>query len=181
MNCDNWLDPKNSRIAAMTHFHPGGGAADLHTGLLDLGKPGSRFVAHLFTVADNAQPHGLDEPYLTPLAECLAEYKPLVRVMYGDKKADAKPTPTPTPAAGKQPTLVAAVTPPLREQHEGDTTTPTETSGSTEQASGALPGQTVPPAAQPTPVPSPQPQPTPSAPTTQSSPPDPLCRQEQRP
>ena len=88
-----------------------------------------------------------------------------------DKKADAKPTPTPTPAAGKQPTLVAAVTPPLREQHEGDTTTPTETSGSTEQASGALPGQTVPPAAQPTPVPSPQPQPQPTpSPSPETSP-----------
>ena len=62
-----------------------------------------------------------------------------------------------------KPTLVAAVTP-LREQHEGDTTSPTETAGSTEQTSGALPpGQTTPPpAAQPSPQPQPQPSPAPS-------------------
>jgi RNA polymerase sigma factor (sigma-70 family) len=78
------------------------------------------------------------------------------------RKAAAKPTATPTPAEAAKPTLVAAVTP-LREQHEGDTTTPTETAGSMEQTTGALPpGQTAPPAAQPTPAPSPQPSPSPS-------------------
>jgi len=80
------------------------------------------------------------------------------------KAAAAKPKPKSTPAAkATTPTLVAAVTP-LREQHEGDTTTPTETAGSTEQTSGALPpGQTTPPpAAQPSPQPSPQPTPQPS-------------------
>lgn len=61
------------------HFH--GGAADLHAELLNLGRPGSRFISHLLTVSDNAQPHGLDEPYLAPLAQCLAEFQPLVRVM----------------------------------------------------------------------------------------------------
>jgi RNA polymerase sigma factor (sigma-70 family) len=85
------------------------------------------------------------------------------------KKADAKPTPTPTPVADTKPTLVAAVTP-LREQHDGDTTTPTETSGSTEQMSGALPpGETAPPVAQPTPAPSPAPSPSPQ-PSPQPSP-----------
>jgi RNA polymerase sigma factor (sigma-70 family) len=78
-------------------------------------------------------------------------------------KEKAKPTATPTPAAETKPAqLVGAVTP-LREQHEGDTTTPTETAGSMEQTSGALPPeQTAPPAAQPTPVSSPQPSPSPS-------------------
>jgi RNA polymerase sigma factor (sigma-70 family) len=75
----------------------------------------------------------------------------------------AAPKATPTPDA-KKPTLVAAVTPPLREQREADTTTPTETSGSTEQTSGALPpDQSAPPQGQPTqPQPSPQPTPEPS-------------------
>jgi RNA polymerase sigma factor (sigma-70 family) len=78
------------------------------------------------------------------------------------RKAAPEATPKPTPDA--KPTLVAAVTP-LREQHEADTTTPTETSGSTEQAGGALPpGQSAPPQGQPTPAPTqpqPSPQPTP--------------------
>ena len=83
----------------------------------------------------------------------------------GRRKAAAKPSPTPTADAKTKtkPTLVAAVTP-LREQHEGDTTSPTETAGSMEQTSGALPpGQTTPPpAAQPSPQPQPQPSPAPS-------------------
>lgn len=67
------------------HFHPGDGStADLHTALLNLTRPGSRFVAHLFAVADNASLHGLDDPYLSPLAQCLAEFQPIVRVMYGE-------------------------------------------------------------------------------------------------
>jgi hypothetical protein len=67
------------------HFHPGDGStADLHTALLDLTRPGSRFVSHLFAVADNASLHGLDDPYLSPLAQCLAEFQPIVRVMYGE-------------------------------------------------------------------------------------------------
>jgi hypothetical protein len=78
-------------------------------------------------------------------------------------KAAAKPAPTATPTAAEKPTLVAVVTP-LREQHEADTTTPTETAGSMEQTTGALPpGQTAAPVvAQPTPAPSPQPSPSPS-------------------
>ncbi|MEO8686646.1 MAG: RNA polymerase sigma factor [Solirubrobacteraceae bacterium] len=90
------------------------------------------------------------------------------------KKADAKASPTPTPVADAKPTLVAAV-PPLREQHEGDTTTPTETAGSTEQTSGALPpGETAPPA-QTTPAPSPQPSPSPSPSPQPSSTPGPAA------
>jgi RNA polymerase sigma factor (sigma-70 family) len=75
------------------------------------------------------------------------------------RKAAAKPKLKPAADATK-PTLVAAVTP-LREQHEGDTTSPTETAGSMEQTNGALPpGQaTPPPAAQPSPQPQPQPSP----------------------
>jgi RNA polymerase sigma factor (sigma-70 family) len=87
------------------------------------------------------------------------------------RKAAAKPTPEPTTTAAK-PTLVAAVTP-LREQHEGDTTTPTQTAGSMEQTSGALPpGQSAPPQEQPAPPagqPEPSPQPTPE-PSPQPSP-----------
>src|SRR4051794_33447807 len=71
-------------------------------------------------------------------------------------------TPAPAPAAPKQPALVAAVAP-LREQHEGDTTTPTETAGSTEQTMGGLaPGQSA-PTEQPALTTQPSPQPQPSA------------------
>ncbi len=84
------------------------------------------------------------------------------------RKVIAKRTPKPTTTKAAKPTLVAAVTP-LREQHEGDTTTPTETAGSTEQTSGALPPgesaspqpQPAPPAAQPQPSPQPTPEPSP--------------------
>jgi RNA polymerase sigma factor (sigma-70 family) len=76
------------------------------------------------------------------------------------RKASAKPSPKATPDA-KKPTLVAAVTP-LREQHDGDTTTPTDTAGSTEQTTGALPpGQSAPAQGQPAPTASEQPQPSP--------------------
>jgi RNA polymerase sigma factor (sigma-70 family) len=89
------------------------------------------------------------------------------------RKVDVKPTATPA-ATPEKPTLVAAVTP-LREQREGDTTTPTETAGSTQPATAALPpGQSAPPppqpqpalTAQPAPEPQPQPQPEPTAEAT---------------
>ena len=85
------------------------------------------------------------------------------------RKAAAKKRAT-KPATAAKPTLVAAVTP-LREQREGDTTTPTETAGSTEQTSGALPpGQAAPPQEQqPAPPPAQQPQPSPQ-PTPEPSP-----------
>lgn len=67
------------------HFHAGDGSiADLHTALLSLNKPGSRFISHLYTVADNASPRGLNDPFLAPLSECLAEFQPIIRVMYGE-------------------------------------------------------------------------------------------------
>src|SRR5262249_8782677 len=75
------------------HFHRSSG--DLHSALLNVGRPGSPFVAHLFAVADNASLRGLDDPYLAPLSECLAEFKPIVQIMLpkeGDKKLAAKPT-----------------------------------------------------------------------------------------
>jgi RNA polymerase sigma factor (sigma-70 family) len=82
----------------------------------------------------------------------------------------AKKPVAPTKTDVKDGTLVAAVTP-LREQREGDTTTPTDTAGSTQPGGGALPpGQTAPqtqptppPAAQPTPSPAPSPSPSPTA------------------
>ncbi len=67
------------------HFHAGDGSvAELHTALLDLTRPGSRFVSHLFAVAENASLRGMEDPYLAPLAQCLAEFQPIVRVMYGE-------------------------------------------------------------------------------------------------
>lgn len=64
------------------HFHVAGHSAEsFHTALLDLIKPGSRFVAHLRTVANNAALAGLDDPYLKPLAACLDEFRPIVRVV----------------------------------------------------------------------------------------------------
>lgn len=85
-------------------------SADLHTALLNLVKPGSRFVAHLNTVADNASPRGLDEAYLAPLAACLAEYQPLVRVMAppaAGKNAGPKASAAETELEGLKPYLSA--------------------------------------------------------------------------
>lgn len=79
-------------------FHFPGGAPDLHSELLNLVRPGSRFIAHLSVVADNASLRELDDLYLRPLTECLSDFKPLVEVMTAkgadkgaDKKADSKP------------------------------------------------------------------------------------------
>ena len=64
------------------HFHVGGSSVDgFHTALLELVRPGSRFISHLQTVAHNAALSGLDDPYLKPLSDCLAEFRPLVRVV----------------------------------------------------------------------------------------------------
>ena len=98
------------------------------------------------------------------------------------KKAAARKDDAKKPAASapvkenaKKPTLVAAVDP-LREQREGDTTTPTDTAGSTQPSGGALPpGQTA-PATQPAPPPvgQPTPQPTPVPTTTPGPGPTPV-------
>ncbi len=72
------------------HFHRSAG--DLHSALLNVVRPGSPFVAHLFAVADNAALRGLDDPYLAPLGECLAEFKPIVQIMI-PKEPDKKPPP----------------------------------------------------------------------------------------
>ena len=79
------------------HFHAhdqGSPVTSLHTALLDLTKPGSRFVSHLSSVAENAALAGLDDPYLKPLAECLAEFRPLIKVVNADllKRKSAKPS-----------------------------------------------------------------------------------------
>ena len=64
------------------HFRVGGSSVDgFHTALLELVRPGSRFISHLQTVAHNAALSGLDDPYLKPLSDCLAEFRPLVRVV----------------------------------------------------------------------------------------------------
>ena len=62
------------------HFGSHSGNA-LHTELLNLMNPGSRFLSHLRTFADNAQVAGLDEPYLRSLAQCLAELQPVVQLI----------------------------------------------------------------------------------------------------
>lgn len=78
------------------HFHvhdSGNPVLSVHTALLDLTKPGSRFVSHLSNVAENAALAGLDDPYLRPLAECLAEFRPLVKVVNADLLKRKNPTP----------------------------------------------------------------------------------------
>lgn len=59
----------------------GHSVAALHADLLDLIKPGSRFVARLRTLVDNVKLVGLEEPYLQPLASCLADFRPIVELM----------------------------------------------------------------------------------------------------
>jgi len=49
----------------------------IHGELLNLIKPGSRFLTHLQVVADNVRVAGLEEPYLRSLAQCLAELQPI--------------------------------------------------------------------------------------------------------
>lgn len=61
----------------------------LHTELLNLMNPGSTFLSHLRTFADNAQVSGLDEPYLRSLSQCLAELQPVVQLIYPPESAGA--------------------------------------------------------------------------------------------
>ena len=100
-------------------------------------------------------------------------------------RAAAKNPAAPKKTAVKDGTLVAAVTP-LREQREGDTAVPTDTTGSTQPGGGSLPpGQTAlqtqpaPPPSQPSPEPSttptasPSPTPVPAVTPTPTPSPDP--------
>lgn len=92
--------------------------AALHSELIDLVKPGSPFIARLQVVAENATLPGLEEPYLRPLAMCIAEFRPLVELLAPkdtaaparevtgpdkrlpvEEKTAAAPTGTGTPAA----------------------------------------------------------------------------------
>ena len=80
------------------HFHAhdhGNPVNSLHTALLDITKPGSRFVSHLSSVVENAALAGLDDPYLKPLAECLAEFRPLIKAVNPDllKRKHSRPSP----------------------------------------------------------------------------------------
>jgi hypothetical protein len=93
-------------------------------------------------------------------------------VRKADKQAAAEKPTTSKKTTVKDGTLVAAVTP-LREQREGDTAVPTDTTGSTQPGGGSLPpGQTA-PQTQPTPAPS-QPSPQPSGTPTASPSPTPV-------
>ncbi len=74
--------------------------AALHEELLDLVKPGSPFVARLRTVVENATLTGLDEPYLRPLADCIAEFRPLAELMVRSAELGPKELP-PRPDKGE--------------------------------------------------------------------------------
>ncbi len=65
----------------------------LHEELLDLVKPGSPFVSRLRTVVENATLTGLDEPYLRPLADCIAEFRPLAELLVRSGEMGAKDLP----------------------------------------------------------------------------------------
>lgn len=72
----------------------------LHEELLDLVKPGSPFVARLRTVVENATLTGLEEPYLRPLADCIAEFRPLAELMLRSAELGTKELP-PRPDKGE--------------------------------------------------------------------------------
>lgn len=67
---------------------------ELHEELLDLVKPGSPFVTRLRTVVENATLTGLEEPYLRPLADCIAEFRPLIELMARSAENVPKDLPT---------------------------------------------------------------------------------------
>jgi RNA polymerase sigma factor (sigma-70 family) len=99
-----------------------------------------------------------------------AAAKPAARKQHAARTDEAEKQKAAAPAKSETEdgTLVAAVTP-LREQREGDTTTPSDGAGSTEPSGGALPPgesapetQPAPPPSQPAPQPSPSPSPSPS-------------------
>lgn len=71
--------------------------AALHADLLDLIKPGSRFLMRLRTLVDNVKLSGLEEPYLQPLASCIADFRPIVELLEPKTPApaDAKAEPRP--------------------------------------------------------------------------------------
>jgi RNA polymerase sigma factor (sigma-70 family) len=101
-----------------------------------------------------------------------AASKPAPRKRAERKPAKEKAASAPAKTDTGKTKLVAAVTP-LREQREGDTTTPTDTSATVQPTDGTLPpGQSAPPQGQPAPPPeqpqpSPQPTPTPGDPSPQ--------------
>lgn len=76
-------------------------AAALHEELLELIKPGSPFVSRLRTVVENATLTGLEEPYLRPLADCIAEFRPLAELMVRSAELGIKEKP---PRADNAPT-----------------------------------------------------------------------------
>ena len=89
--------------------------------------------------------------------------------------APAKPE-AEQPTEADQPTLLAAVDP-SREQREGDTSTPTDSAGSTQPSGGALPPGQAAPSTQPAPPPPSQPSAQPSpAPTAATPGPTPTRR-----
>lgn len=71
--------------------------SQLHSDLVDIIKPGSRFVARLKTLVDNVTLQGLEEPYLRPLATCIADFRPIVELLAPKSQA---PTPKTESKAG---------------------------------------------------------------------------------
>lgn len=60
---------------------PSRSLTELRTALLTWPGADSPFIEHLRTIADNADLDGLREPYLRPLAECLAPFRPLAAIV----------------------------------------------------------------------------------------------------
>lgn len=59
----------------------GSSPATVRAALQEMNQPASSFVEHLRTVADNANLGDLSTPYLFPLAENLAPFQPIVKLM----------------------------------------------------------------------------------------------------
>lgn len=83
--------------AALLTYHLGyrvsaSSPSQLHAELVDIIRPGSRFVARLKTLVDNVSLQGLEEPYLRPLATCIADFRPIVELM---TPQDQSPGPKP--------------------------------------------------------------------------------------
>ncbi|MBL8632678.1 MAG: hypothetical protein JNM40_05590 [Myxococcales bacterium] len=100
--------------AALLEYHLGYrisavSPSQLHSELVDIIKPGSRFVARLKTLVDNVTLQGLEEPYLRPLATCIADFRPIVELMTPKSqapaaKSDPKAAGQPDAAQGTRPT-----------------------------------------------------------------------------
>ena len=145
------------------------GAVEAKHVAVDRAKP-SQAIAAVTTPAATTAPAPA-APVAVNSTPQPAASKPVAHKQRAARKEEAgKKLSAPVKAETKKPTLVAAIDP-LREQREGDTSTPIAPAGSTQPSGGALPPGQSAPATQPTPpaTAQPTPQPTP-APTTTPGP-----------